>query len=717
VSKKQTSKSSVAKIATTPSSARESTPSRVLPLGFSSLPGFCAFALFAIVLFIAPYLFSGFWPSSYEYWPQAMFLALISCVCVLWALAEESQIANSQIGKSKSKVGVLLALFLACCAISFSGTVYLHDSLLEFSRVVGVLACFFLARSFLLQHETFPSRAAWILAAFLAGGVLVCVPSILDFLQTRNPRQFGTFYNPNLFANYCAMAIPLAAAGVLLLRRNARGKAPMISGIVVLAIIALGLVVTSSKGGFLAALCGSLIFVLAIFRAKGERVRGVLRANKIAFAVSVLLILGIGALVFSQMILPRLSSNIQNDHSTMFRVYTWAGTWRMAIDRPLFGWGAGSFPSAYPQFAETGYTRSAHQSWLQIAAECGFPAMLFLLAACVVAFANGWKALRGNAWPIAAGSLGALVAFCVHGLTDSGWNIVSIGVLLMAVLALLETANAQTSEISTEVSAPKSQINWRWLLATLPLALGSWVSQRAQTGEDLRLESRELMGRGAASTALKKAREARIADLFSARLLDNFAQAKRVASKQIPSSNDDWMYQKIIEMQPTRALNYLHYAEYLIERKGSKDRIGHLYEEAIRLDPNDTEIRISRGNWLGKDGWRDFRKVVGSAQKPFGKYPATPEMVDLNFARAYLSLAQSDFVEDKAYKKSLVEAGLKVIAEGRKWETQRREMEQAAQGGVDESREQTMDELEEQLKKLRAQLSPSVGASSKRENS
>ena len=683
-------------MATTPIPARASTPARNFPLGFSSLPGFAAFALFAVVLFAAPYLFSGFWPSSYEYWPQAMFLALVSCVCVLWALAEESQGSNAA---AKSKITVLPALFLACCAISFSGTVYLHDSLLEFSRVLGIIASFYLLRSFLLKSGTFFLRASCVLGAVLLGGVLVCVPAILDFLQTRNPRQFATFYNPNLFANYCAMAIPLAASGVLLLRKNARGKAPMIFGVVVLAIIALGLIVTSSKGGFLAALCGSLVFVVALFRAKGERVRRVLRANKTAFAISGLLILAVGGFIFSQTILPRLSSNIQNDHSTMFRVYTWAGTWRMALDRPLFGWGVGSFPSAYPQFAETGYTRSAHQSWLQIAAECGFPAMLFLLAACVVAFARGWKALHGDRWPIAAGSLGALVAFCIHGLTDSGWNIISIGVLLMGVLALLETCSFDVQ--SSKLDVGRSSINWRWLLACLPLALASWISQRAQTGEDLRAESRELMGRGAASSALLKAKEATEADILSARLWTNLAQTQEAVGQVAGTA-----YTKAIQLQPTRALNYLNLGQYG-DAHYFKDVVVY-FDQAIKFDPNDTEIRLSRGKWKlenkRQSGRKDIEYIAALKDKPYGKYPATPEMVDLNFARAFTMLAQRDISLDKSAARNWIERGLKVIAEGREWESKRREMEQATQGAVDESREQTMNELETQLKELQEKL-------------
>src|SRR5690606_2997856 len=152
-------------------------------------------------------------------------------------------------------------------------------------------------------------------------------------------------------------------AGVLAMwrssKRSASSIAPAIFGLIALAIIALGLFLTASKGGFLATLCGFFIFALAVFKTKGERLKEVLRARKALVTIIVVLVVVSGGVLFSQTILPRLSSNLENDHSTMFRVYTWKGTLKMAAARPWLGFGPGSFPSAYTQFAETGYTRTA----------------------------------------------------------------------------------------------------------------------------------------------------------------------------------------------------------------------------------------------------------------------------------------------------------------------------------------------------------------------
>jgi hypothetical protein len=79
-------------------------------------------------------------------------------------------------------------------------------------------------------------------------------------------------------------------------------------------------------------------------------------------------------------------------------------------------------------------------------------------------------------------------------------------------------------------------------------------------------------------------------------------------------------------------------------------------------------------------------------------------MVDLNFATAYSMLAERDASRNKAVSQQWIKHGLEVIAEGRKYEEQRREMEKATMGSVDESREETMSKLEANFKSLQGKL-------------
>jgi len=663
------------------------------PLGFESWAGVGAFGLFALILLIAPYLFSGFWPTTYQYWQNSLFLALAACVSVLLALEPTTQAAPP-----RSRLALALLLFFAWCAISVGTTVYLHDSVLELARVGGIIACFFFARSLLHSPSHAPSRLAWLLGAAIIGGALICLPAIYGFATTRVTRQFSAFFNPNLFANYSAMLLPLTAGALLLFRRQ--GKQAVVGGTIVLFILFLGLFVTSSKGGLLAALCGGLVLAIAVVRAKGERVGAALRNRMPVVAAIALLVILVGGALFSQTILPRLSTNLENDNSTMFRVYIWDATLKMAQARPLNGWGAGSFPSVFTQFANIGYTRSAHQSWLQIAAESGFPALLLLLAACGLAFANGWKALRTSHWPVAAGALGALTAFFVHNLTDSGWGIVSIGVLLMLVLAVLEAGGWG---LETGKREAKSAIHWPLLLTALPLAFGSWIYQNAQAGEDLRLQSREQMSRGLSSTAVELAREATQADALSTRMLSNLGNALESTGQDARGT-----YERSTKLQPTRALNWFDLA--LAQAQASdNEQAGQNFDKAVQYDPNDTIIRLGRGDWLlkkgDKRGWEDYEYVAALVDKPYGKYRAVEEMVDLNYMRAFAKLAERDALQKQfAQAQKFIEQGLAQIELARAHEPRRNEVETGIFGGVNEERMQEFDQLEAKFKDLQTKI-------------
>lgn len=663
------------------------------PLGFESWAGVGAFGLFALLLLIAPYLLSGFWPATYEYWQNSLFLALAACVSVLLALEPTTQVAPP-----RSRLALVLLLFFAWCVVSVGGTVYLHDSVLELARVGGVIACFFFARSLLHSSSHAPSRLTWLLGAAILGGALICLPAIQGFITTRNPRQFSAFYNPNLFANYSAMLLPLTVGALLLWRRQS--KQAVIGSVVILFILFLGLFFTSSKGGLLAALCGGSVLAISIVRAKGDRVGAVLRNRIPVVAAIALFVILVGGVLFSQTILPRLSSSLENDHSTMFRLYIWDATLNMAKARPLNGWGIGSFPSVFTQFAEIGYTRSAHQSWLQIAAESGLPALLLLLGACGLAFVRGWKALRTCHWPVAAGALGALTAFMVHNLTDSGWGIVSIGVLLMLMLAVLE---AGSWNLEADEREAKSSIHWPLLLTALPLAFGSWIYQNAQAGEDLRLQSREQMSRGLSSTAVELAREATQADALSTRMLSNLGSALESTGQDARST-----YERSTKLQPTRALNWLDLALAQAQASDS-EQARQNFDKAVQYDPNDTLIRLSRGEWLLKkgdqQGWKDYEYVAALAEKPYGKHRAVEEIVDLNYMRAFAKLAERAIEQKQfAQAKKFIEQGLAQIELARAHEPRRNEIETGAAGGVNQERVQEFDQLEAKFKDLQTKI-------------
>ena len=580
-------------------------------LGFSTLPALVSFGVLWLLIFLAPSQLGGFWQADYNLWPHSIFLLVLAFCGVMLSISRLETPRPDAVFWS-------VCLFLGCCAASVWAASYKHDAWLELSRLTGAFGVFFFARFFPAN----PHRMA-LVGALLLGMLWPSLGAILDFVATRNPRQFGSFSNPNIFANALAMALPFALvfpAGIWAQTRN-RGVAFFAA--IPLLVLLPALALTSSKGGFLAALLGIFAAILALRSAKKAAFGAALRRFWPLILVAFLVF---GALA-ARTVLPRLlATNAADDNSTQFRVYLWKSTLEMIEARPFFGHGAGQFVTDYPTFALAGYARTAHQSWLQIAAENGVFALGFLVLATVFALFFARKSLRDENFALGAGAVGAIVAMLVHGCTDAGFSTTAITLFFALSLALC--APPQTS-------APRGNLNFFALGATLLLALGGYGTQIGARAEDAivaaNLLARENQPRAA---ALALERELQSAG-GSARLWNTWA---RFTSPE----NAENALRKAIELQPNRAANYLNLAQFQIENGAPPREIEASFEAARRRDPQNSALLLERARWRldskNGDGYADLREILRLWDAPFGRYPALSEWINLDFARAVMML-------------------------------------------------------------------------------
>ncbi len=343
---------------------------------------------------------------------------------------------------------------LVLLAVAILWAPYKHGAGLAVVQVLSYALCFWLARGLL------GGQGSSALAAVLAlGGAIVGVIALREYLQTLRTtgsgewRVFATFFNPNLVAAYLLVSLP---AGVALVarywklpeatapgppRRSKHSPSPrpqegMLAWARPLAVAATLLMVvalplTGSKGGALAAVAAAVTFVWTVAPAgtrAGRRLRGWLLVGG-----AVVVLLGLLAPPLRSRLVAAFSTQ---SNSSMFRYYTWGGMLRMIEARPLQGFGPGSFELAYPRYAQTGFTRLGHQSYLQVATEAGLPALAAYLALWVLLLralrrrrsaldlpsaAPGPEESRSWArlWTCAA--LAALTGFLVHNLVDYSW--------------------------------------------------------------------------------------------------------------------------------------------------------------------------------------------------------------------------------------------------------------------------------------------------------
>lgn len=677
---------------------------------FESLPHLLSFAALLLALFIAPAQFSGFWPASYDYLPQSLFSGLTAIAALLLALSPRP-VAR------RSAIGWCLAALLGWMLLAAPGSVYRHDTILEVARVGTCVAWFWIARD--LFKEQFIVRTGLALGAVTLGALWVVLPPIFSFLQTRLPPLTGFFANNNLYANFCALAFPCALSFAVALRRlvptRARATA-LVGGLVLAMVIAVGLVVSASKGGFMAVLGAGVVWLGLALRARAALAKEFVRARRGLVLGVGLAILLLGGGVVVKTVGPRiLKARGSENHSTMFRVYTWRATEKLIAARPLLGWGAGSFPSTVSQTSEVGYTRTAHQSWLQLAAENGVPAVLFLGAACGLGLWAGWRAARTARWNEAAAGAGAVVAFSVHGCVDAGWGASSIVLLLMLALALLDGAAGSETTDSSPAAAPhvtrdasasgNASGNLRpvWLGAVLVLGAAAWLTQHAAGGEDLRLSARDAASRGLVQEALTLADEAVTTDPLGVRMRSNRAQAHESAGTEAEA---DWA--AAARLRPTDAQTWRQWAEYRAERGRDAQQ---QFDMAVRLAPNDSRVLLARGEWLLKKGdargWKDLERIASLLDAPYGLYPATPELyVDMDAVRALVRLARRDIAAgDTAKAKVWLNRVAPMIAQEQSIIGQQRIMAKDMQGtGIEIEVPQDLDSLVADLHELQAKL-------------
>lgn len=149
------------------------------------------------------------------------------------------------------------------------------------------------------------------------------------------------------------------------------------------------IVLTHSRGAFLALSC--TVFLL-VWRSK----------NRIAGITAGLLLVTAGVLLAPDSYTERLSTlkNVEQDGSAMGRLRAWRTAGEMIKGNPILGVGFGKFEQNYDRYDPTHVqgrpsgSRVAHNSYLQIWAECGTPAFLMYFSLIILSFVDVWRVRR-----------------------------------------------------------------------------------------------------------------------------------------------------------------------------------------------------------------------------------------------------------------------------------------------------------------------------------
>lgn len=600
-------------------------------------------ALLCCVVFLSPLVAGRLSPI-----PSLSVQVLIFVATILWVVRAAKQ---GSVNVPGGWIVPSLVIFFILLAISAVDSVSLHATLRELINVTSYLLVF------LMISSLRPNRQAIyaVLASLALSALLVGVLGLKEYLLAGSPgwRTFSTFFNPDFLAGFMVLMLPIALAWYL--SRVSAGIAG-VAGLSAVLIFA-GILMSGSRFGAIAAAGGVIVFLVLALLSRSVRKAQLVRASLLILtAVVVFLFLG-------RPLAGRISSVKAESHSAGFRIHTWKGTARMAAAHPLNGTGLGTFEVAYPKYAVVGYTKLAHNTYLQLAAEVGplaSAALVVLLISCALppAIALARRRIepdlldeeiprsREFAWMpesglMVSGLLGGAASSMARNLVDSDWYVTAIGISFWAVLgaavALGHPGAARVVSVTQRRIAVTGAVLVLVALGMLSMLAGELCAAR---GEALWTRNPD--------RSLNSWRCATKVDPLSAehhrRLGAAYLTLAHYTSDPSYADRAREELRAAIRLEPTCAKNYYRLGRVYEYYPRNEEAI-RAFRAALERHPNAPEVMFAlarRCEEAGRTGeaLAVWKRMIQVEESPHGRIRAVPELVEPEYVFAHAALGQ-----------------------------------------------------------------------------
>jgi O-antigen ligase len=259
--------------------------------------------------------------------------------------------------------------------IVFGVTAYRHDTISG-----ALLYCAYAMLCFLSAQTLLRSSQARTIAVILAlYGFTIAAFALLQGIAPngklfwiRQPSMGGAIYGPyvnhNHYAGLMELLVPILL--VLSLTRLVGEKERMAAGIA--AAIMVGTVFLSGSRGGMLAIFVELAFLVGVLLRQKKGIR--VAIGVVAFAVVLVgLLTWLGGKELTSRV-SSISTEARTELSGGMRLSIDRDSLRMFLNKPVFGWGLGTFPVVYPQyrsFYTNFFVNEAHNDYLQLLCETG----------------------------------------------------------------------------------------------------------------------------------------------------------------------------------------------------------------------------------------------------------------------------------------------------------------------------------------------------------
>ena len=247
----------------------------------------------------------------------------------------------------------------------------------------------------------------------------------------------STFGNPNHYAGYLAMALPVCLAMFLMGLNKTR---TILTGVITL-LISMAIVFSLARGSWISSIFGVAFMGAALF----------LSSKSITISRQVFLIIAGGLFLIGVVFLfstPAVEEAVTlkkapEDANLQQRILVWRHTVLMISDYPLLGSGPGTYATIFTQYQPPGIDGRyymAHNDYLHFISETGLAVLAIMGWMTIVVYRFGLKKLAHPSRLVRASTLGALSgisAILLYSVSDFNLHIPANAVLFSVLAAIV----------------------------------------------------------------------------------------------------------------------------------------------------------------------------------------------------------------------------------------------------------------------------------------
>ncbi|MEO8548087.1 MAG: O-antigen ligase family protein [Sphingomicrobium sp.] len=307
-------------------------------------------------------------------------------------------------------------------------------------------------------------RVRWLVIAIVVGTLAAVLLGALQvssagsatskwylYSETNVGMATGFFANSNHMATLLVVSIPLLFALIADLRKEApnqrAGSAVMLLAVAGILVLLVGVFLNESIAGMLLAPPVTLVSATMLIP-QGMRLKWPVIGVALVSIVAILA-------VYLTPLHDKLASSKTSSVET--RQVMWSTTLPAIADNIALGTGVGSFEQVYQQHEDPAavtdtFVNHAHNDYLEIALETGFPGIVL-----VVAFLLWWGSRTGPIWRSAAADRYAVAAsiasaaMLIHSLVDYPLRTAALSTIMAACLALMARPRPRENEDSEQL--------------------------------------------------------------------------------------------------------------------------------------------------------------------------------------------------------------------------------------------------------------------------